>query len=47
MGRRPDGAAGDRPRSSPAMTRHVRNLAWVVVGLLVLALVASLVLEST
>jgi hypothetical protein len=29
------------------MTRHVRNLAWVVVGLLVLALVASLVLDST
>jgi hypothetical protein len=29
------------------MTRYVRNVAWAVVGLLVLALVASLVLEST
>jgi uncharacterized membrane protein len=29
------------------MTRYVRNVAWMVVGLLVLALVASLVLEST
>ena len=45
MGRRPDGAPRSRPRSSRAMTRHVRNLAWVLVGLL--ALVASLVLERT
>jgi hypothetical protein len=29
------------------MTRYLRNVAWALVGLLVLALIASLVLEST
>lgn len=46
MGLRPDGGRAGSRRAWEAMTRYVRTVAWAVVGVLVLALVASLVLEG-